>query len=114
MKHTPIMKMSKRKMTAEEINVLKEGGEFSPLIVEDSKSSSVESSSTIDLDSEDEAALEASKPKKPLKKSNRKFDLVGGELPVPQSENQAFGIQTQPQNWAIEKAADLERTQLPQ
>lgn len=38
-------------------------------------------STNIDLDSDDEAALKASKPQKPLKKCNRSYNLMGADAP---------------------------------
>ena len=64
-----------------EVNMLtpREGSVFSPLVPDEASSVMSLPSTTIDLDSEDEAALNAAKPLKPLKKCTRAYDLIGGE-----------------------------------
>lgn len=66
-------------MTAEKLVTPRNGCMFSPLLKDEDSSVMSIPSTTIDLDSEDEAALNAAKPSRPLKKCNRAYDLVGAE-----------------------------------
>lgn len=110
-------------MTVEKVLLTaKHGAMFSPLVPDEESSVMSIPSTTIDLDSEDEAALNAAKPLRPIKKCTRAYDLIGGEAPLSTNltaQASADNSTTNPGSMSslvakAEKTADLERTKAVQ